>query len=64
MKALVWIAFIPYVVMILGIPFVNSGQPVLGIPLLGFWITLWVLLIPLFVGIYDWLTHRQQGGSV
>lgn len=61
-KKFAWIAFIPYVFMILGIPFVNSEQPVLGIPLVGFWIAIWVLLIPLFLGIYDRLAHRQEGG--
>lgn len=48
------VGFVPYVVMLVGIPFFNSTRDVLGLPLLGFWILLWVVLSPAFLT----LAHR------
>jgi Protein of unknown function (DUF3311) len=41
--------FTPYVVMLIGIPFFNSGANVGGVPLLGLWILIWVVLTPVFL---------------
>ncbi len=43
------VGFIPFVGMLVGIPFVNSTRAVIGIPLLGLWILAWVLVTPLFL---------------
>lgn len=43
------VGFAPYVAMLVGIPFVNSTRDVLGLPLLGLWILVWVLLTPVFL---------------
>ncbi len=43
------VGFIPFVGMLVGIPFVNSTREVIGIPLLGVWILAWVLVTPLFL---------------
>lgn len=48
------LGFAPYVVLVVGIPFVNSARVVLGMPLLLLWIIVWVLLTPLFL----WLAGR------
>jgi hypothetical protein len=40
------VALLPYVAMIVGIPFFNSGRNVGGLPLLGLWILIWVVLTP------------------
>lgn len=58
------VGFIPYVVMLVGIPFVNSGANVGGIPLLGLWILIWVLLTPVFLlGAFRLLprAEREEG---
>jgi hypothetical protein len=60
LKSYAWIVFIPYVFMVLGIPFVNRDSFVLGMPLLQFWILLWVLLSPVFIGVYDLFFRRNQ----
>jgi hypothetical protein len=43
------VGFIPYVVMLIGIPFFNKSVNVGGIPLLGLWIIIWVVLVPVFL---------------
>lgn len=43
------VGFIPFVGILVGIPFVNSSTDVGGMPLLGLWILLWVLVTPLFL---------------
>lgn len=43
------VGFIPYAVMVVGIPFVNSGREVLGLPELGLWIIVWVVLASPFL---------------
>jgi hypothetical protein len=59
------VGFAPYVVMLVGIPFVNSGANVGGVPMLGLWILIWVLLTPVFLlGAYRLLprAEREDGG--
>lgn len=43
------VGFFPYVVMLVGVPFVNSTANVGGLPLLALWILIWVLLTPVFL---------------
>jgi hypothetical protein len=45
------VGFVPYIVMLVGIPFANSTRDVLGLPLLGLWILVWVLLTPVFLAV-------------
>jgi hypothetical protein len=57
--------FAPYVVMLVGIPFVNSDANVGGVPMLGLWILIWVLLTPVFLQVALWLlprAEREDGG--
>lgn len=49
MRRAILIGFIPYVVMLVGIPFFNKSVNVGGIPLLGLWIGAWVVLSPAFL---------------
>jgi hypothetical protein len=58
--------FAPYVLMLAGIPFVNSAANVGGIPLLGLWILIWVVLTPAFLlAAYRLLprAEREEGGQ-
>lgn len=63
MRRQIWIGFIPYVFMVLGIPFVNSSRLVLGLPILALWILVWVLLTPVFLGLYDILAYAGRNGG-
>lgn len=45
----VLVGIVPYVVMLAGIPFFNSGTEVAQFPLLGLWILIWVVLTPVFL---------------
>ncbi len=59
------VGFLPYVVMLAGIPFVNSAANVGGVPLLGLWILIWVVLTPAFLAAaYRLLprAEREDGG--
>jgi len=59
------VGFLPYVVMLVGIPFVNSPANVGGVPLLGLWILIWVVLTPLFLAAAHRLlprAEREDGG--
>jgi hypothetical protein len=43
-----WLGILPFIMLVLAIPFVNTVEPVvLGLPFLLFWIVLWVLLTPI-----------------
>lgn len=52
--------FIPYIVMIIGIPFFNKSVNVGGIPLLGLWIGIWVVLAPVFLILAARLLPRAE----
>jgi Protein of unknown function (DUF3311) len=52
--------FIPYVVMLVGIPFFNKSTSVGGIPLLALWIGIWVLLTPAFLALASRLLPRAE----
>ena len=43
------IAFLPYVAMIVGIPFVNSARQLWFLPAVGMWVLGWVVVTPLFL---------------
>jgi hypothetical protein len=60
------VGFAPYVVMLVGIPFVNSPANMGGIPLLGLWILIWVVLTPAFLLAAHRLlprAEREDGGQ-
>jgi hypothetical protein len=52
--------FIPYVVMLVGIPFFNKSTNVGGIPLLALWIGIWVVLTPAFLALASRLLPRAE----
>ena len=54
------IGFIPYVVMLAGIPFFNKSTNVGGIPLLALWIGIWVVLAPVFLALASRLLPRAE----
>jgi Protein of unknown function (DUF3311) len=59
------VGFTPYVAMLVGVPFVNSAVNMGGIPLLGLWILIWVVLTPAFLlAAYRLLppAEREDGG--
>ncbi len=54
MRAYHWLAALPAVCMLGGVPFVNRVQPyVLGLPFLLFWIVLWVVLTSGIMGVIN-----------
>jgi hypothetical protein len=60
MRRSVAVGFIPYVVMLVGIPFFNRSTNVGGIPLLALWIGIWVLLAPAFLALAGRLLPRAE----
>lgn len=54
------VGFIPYVVMLIGVPFFNKSVNVGGIPLLALWIVIWVLLSPAFLAVASRLLPRAE----
>ncbi|HEX6452010.1 MAG TPA: DUF3311 domain-containing protein [Trebonia sp.] len=51
MRRSIIVGFVPYVVMLIGIPFFNKSVNVGGIPLLALWIVAWVVLVPAFLAL-------------
>ena len=51
---------LPYVVMLVGVPFFNSSANVGGLPLLALWILIWVLLTPAFLAVAYRLLPRAE----
>jgi hypothetical protein len=60
MRRSVAVGLIPYVVMLVGIPFFNKSTNVGGIPLLALWIGIWVLLTPAFLALAGRLLPRAE----
>jgi hypothetical protein len=59
MRPFHWLAVIPPVALLGGIPFVNRVEPyVLGLPFLLFWIVLWVVLTSVTMGVILLLDRR------
>lgn len=57
------VGFIPYVVMLAGIPFFNKSVNVGGIPLLAVWILPWVVLVPVFLTLAARLLPDAEKGD-
>ena len=52
MKAHRWLALLPVIGMLGGVPFANRVEPyVLGLPFLLFWIVLWVVITSVVMGV-------------
>jgi len=59
MRPFHWLAVIPPVALLAGIPFANRVEPyVLGLPFLLFWIVLWVVLTSVTMGVILLLDRR------
>lgn len=54
------VGFIPYVVMLAGIPFFNKSTNVGGIPLLALWIGIWVIVVPGFLALAGRLLPQAE----
>lgn len=55
-----WLAAVPPVALLGGIPFANHVEPyVLGLPFLLFWIVLWVVLTSITMGVILVLDRQQ-----
>lgn len=60
------LAALPFIGILLGVPFVNSVEPlVLGMPLVLAWIVAWVVLTAIIMAIVYWLdpANRAAGAS-
>lgn len=66
-RAYHWLAALPAVFMLGGVPFANRVEPyVLGLPFLLFWILLWVVLTSGVMGLIyalDEADARRAGGA-
>lgn len=52
MRAHRWLALLPAIGMLAGVPFANRVEPyVLGLPFLLFWIVLWVVITSVVMGV-------------
>jgi hypothetical protein len=59
-------ASIPFLMLILGLPFVNRVKPyVFGLPFLLFWIVFWVFLTPFILMAAYWVEKKfnKNGGE-
>jgi hypothetical protein len=63
------LALIPFLMLVLALPFVNQIRPfVLGLPFLLFWIVLWIFLTPFILMAAYWAENKfnknnRQGKS-
>jgi hypothetical protein len=56
-----WLAVIPSLGMLIGIPFVNRPTPlVLGLPPLMAWMIGWILVTPVIMGLILTLDRRRE----
>ncbi|OIK08872.1 hypothetical protein BIV60_25410 [Bacillus sp. MUM 116] len=62
MKPFYFLAFIPVVAFLIGVPLVNRIEPyILGMPFTMFWIVLWVILSSLIIFIlYKFDQHDEE----
>jgi hypothetical protein len=59
-RAFHWLAVIPPIALLGGIPFVNHVEPyVLGLPFLLFWIVLWVVLTSVTMSVILFLDRQR-----
>jgi hypothetical protein len=68
-KIALGLALIPFLMLVLALPFVNRVGPfVLGLPFLLFWIVLWIFLTPFILMAAYWAENKfnkndKQGKS-
>lgn len=56
-----WLAVVPAIGMLGGVPFANRVTPyVFGLPFLLFWVTLWVVLTTVIMGIIYALDRARE----
>ena len=56
-----WLAVVPAIGMLGGVPFANRVTPyVLGLPFLLFWVTAWVVLTSVIMGIIYALARARE----
>jgi len=56
-----WLALIPPLGMLIGVPFVNRGRPhVFGLPPLMAWMIAWILLTSIIMGVIFALDRRDD----
>ena len=61
MRAHRWLALLPVIGMLGGVPFANRVEPyVLGLPFLLFWIVAWVLLASAIMALIAALDHARD----
>ncbi|MCU9594396.1 DUF3311 domain-containing protein [Caldibacillus thermolactis] len=62
MKPLYFIAFIPVLAFLVGVPLANRIEPmIMGLPFSIFWIVLWVILSSLTIFImYTFDDHKEE----
>ena len=60
-----WLALVPAIGMLCGVPFANRVEPyVLGLPFLLFWITLWVVLTSAIMGLILVLDRARDRAAI
>ena len=63
-KTAVACGLVPFITLVLALPFVNRIRPViLGLPFILFWILLWVALTPVFLWIADRALRKDENGK-
>jgi hypothetical protein len=60
MRKSIIVGFIPYIIMLVGIPFFNKSVNVGGVPLLGVWMLPWIVLTPAFLALAGRLLPRAE----
>jgi Protein of unknown function (DUF3311) len=56
-----WLAVVPMLGLLGGLPFVNRVEPfVLGLPLLMAWIVAWVVATSVVMGVIYWLDRARE----
>jgi hypothetical protein len=56
-------ALVPYVMLVLALPFVNRLKPfVFGLPFLLFWIVIWIFLTPFLLAAAYWAEKKFGQG--
>ena len=64
MKPVYWLAVLPFLGLLGGIPFANRVTPfVLGLPFILFWIVLWVVLTSLIMWVIYSTDPRNRAGE-
>jgi hypothetical protein len=56
------LVFVPFVLLLAGVPFFSGSGRIWVFPQLAFWFFLWVVLAPCFVFVADRLRTDEAGG--